>query len=441
MESSRKRAQEFMHSRSMTAAEVDMDQSVQSFLSEMKTGLESFDASLHMIPTYLNAEGELPFETPVLVLDAGGTNFRVAQVKFSDRGKTVIEKFQKFPMPGSQGLMHKDEFFETIVDYMQDVLDSWSSATSPHIGFCFSYPTEITPDKDGRLLHFSKEINAHEVEGELIGTNLRQSLKKRGYPEPAGMVLLNDTVATLLAGKAASTERPYSAFVGFILGTGTNSAYLEKNENITKLPALPSTGSQIINIESGGFDKFRGGSIDQNFDQTTIKPGSYRFEKMISGAYLGPLSSRVLEEAVEADLFSGAAASEIKKLLPLDTVTVDRFLHNPYDGENKLAIACATQSDRSMCFTLVDTILERAAKLAAVNLSATILKGESGQDPSCPVAICADGTTFFKSKDLMFRTRYYIKQYLQDQKGRYVEFIHNEDAPIIGAAVAALLDI
>jgi len=127
--------------------------------------------------------------------------------------------------------------------------------------------------------------------------------------------------------------------------------------------------------------------------------------------------------------------------LPLDTVTVDRFLHNPYDSENKLAIACASQSDRSMCFTLVDTILERAAKLAAVNLSATILKGESGQDPSYPVAICADGTTFFKSKDLMFRTRYYLKEYLQDQKGRYVEFIHNEDAPIIGAAVAALLDI
>ena len=344
-------------------------------------------------------------------------------------------------MPGSQGLVHKDEFFETIVDYMQDVLDAWSKDQPLHIGFCFSYPTEIKPNKDGRLIHFSKEINAHEVEGELIGTNLRQALKKRGYPEPAGMVLLNDTVATLLAGKAASTEHPYSAFVGFILGTGTNSAYLELNTNITKLTNLPASGAQIINIESGGFDKIPGGSIDQNFDSTTIKPGSYRFEKMISGAYLGPLSSRVLEEAIEAGLFSAPAAAALKKLLPLDTVSVDRFLHNPYDTGNPLASACAEAAARSTCFTLADTVIERAAKLAAVNLAATILKGESGQDPSFPVAICADGTTFYKSKDLMFRTRYYLKQYLQDEKGRYIEFLHNDDAPIIGAAAAALLNM
>jgi len=434
-------AQNFMHSCSMTAAEVDMDQSVQAFLAEMHAGLESFDTSLHMIPTYLNSEGDLPFETPVLVLDAGGTNFRVAQVKFSGNGKTVIEKFQKFPMPGSRGLVHKDEFFDTIVDYMREALDSWSSEQPLHIGFCFSYPTEIKPNKDGRLIHFSKEINAHEVEGELIGTNLRQALIKRGYPEPAGMVLLNDTVATLLAGKAASTEHPYSAFVGFILGTGTNSAYLELNKNITKLNNLPSDGAQIINIESGGFDKLPGGSIDKNFDNTTIKPGSYRFEKMISGAYLGPLSSRVLEEAIEAGLFSDSAGSAIKKLLPLDTVSVDRFLHNPYDRDNPLARACADPADRSTCFTVVDTVIERAAKLAAVNLSATILKGESGRDPAFPIAVCADGTTFFKTKDLMFRTRCYLKQYLQDQKGRYTEFIHNEDAPMIGAAVAALLNM
>src|SRR6056297_3042408 len=435
-----KPAQEFMHNCSMTADQVDMDQSVRTFLSEMEKGLAGSDSSLHMIPTYLNSQGELPLNTPVIVLDAGGTNFRVAQVQFNSEGKALIEKFQKFPMPGSQGYISKDEFFDTIVGYMRDVLDSWGSDKPPHIGFCFSYPTEITPEKDGRLLHFSKEINAHEVEGELIGTNLRQSLKKRGYPEPAGMVLLNDTVATLLAGKAASTERPYSAFVGFILGTGTNSAYLELNRNITKLKNLPSTGAQIINIESGGFDKFPGGSIDKNFDNTTIKPGSYRFEKMISGAYLGPLSSRVLEEAIEAGLFSDPGAAAVKKLLPLDTVSVDRFLHNPYDKDNPLALACTDTADRSTCFTLADAVIERAAKLAAVNLSATILKGESGGDPAFPIAVCADGTTFFKTKDLMFRTRYYLKHYLQDQKGRYLEFLHNEDAPIIGAAVAALLN-
>ncbi|MDZ7792896.1 MAG: hypothetical protein U5P10_04155 [Spirochaetia bacterium] len=43
-----KPAQEFMHNRSMTAAQVDMDQSVQFFLSEMEKGLAGSDSSLHM---------------------------------------------------------------------------------------------------------------------------------------------------------------------------------------------------------------------------------------------------------------------------------------------------------------------------------------------------------------------------------------------------------
>lgn len=436
-----KQARNFMHSCSMTAAQIDMDQSVKVFLSEMQMGLESSDSSLHMIPTYLNSEGDIPYNTPVIVLDAGGTNFRVAQVKISSAGELVIEKFRKFPMPGSQGFIGKDKFFDTIVDYMQDVLDSWSSSEPPHIGFCFSYPTEITPNKDGKLVHFTKEINAHEVEGELIGANLNRALAARGYAPPENIVLLNDTVATLLAGKAASVEHPYSAFIGFILGTGTNSAYLEQNRNIKKLPNLHSTGAQIINMESGSLDKIPGGTIDTNFDATTIKPGTYHFEKMISGAYIGPLGSRVLEEAIEAGLVSVAAARDISRLLPLTTVTMDNFLHNPYSRDNPIANACAHPADRSTIFILLDTVVERAAKLSAVNLSATILIGEAGTDPAFPIAVCADGTTFFKTKDLMFRTRYYLKQYLEEQHGRFTEIIHNDDAPIIGAAVAALLNV
>src|SRR6056297_1942776 len=228
-------------------------------------------------------------------------------------------------MPGSQGNIKRDEFFDTIVGYMKEVLDSWSGETPPHIGVCFSYPTEITPEKDGKLLHFSKEINAHEVEGQLIGANLNQALSRYGYSLPAGMVQLNDTVATLLAGKSASAEHPYSAFIGFILGTGTNSAYVEQNKNIGKLPLKMASTMQIINMESGAFNLISGGSIDENFDQTTKRPGLYRFEKMISGAYLGTLGSRVLEEAIVEGLFTSNTAAKIKALLPLDTVSMDRF--------------------------------------------------------------------------------------------------------------------
>ena len=40
------------------------------------------------------------------------------------------------------------------------------------IGFCFSYPTEIFPNKDGKLLYWTKEIKIPRMAGQFIGKNL-----------------------------------------------------------------------------------------------------------------------------------------------------------------------------------------------------------------------------------------------------------------------------
>ena len=112
-------------------------------------------------------------------------------------------------MPGLEGEISKDEFFQTIAQYVRPLAEKCD-----RIGFCFSYPSEILPDKDGRLIHFCKEVQAPGVVGQLIGKNLLEAL---GMPEKQ-IVLLNDTVATLLAGKSASLGRDYDSFIGFILG-------------------------------------------------------------------------------------------------------------------------------------------------------------------------------------------------------------------------------
>jgi len=94
----------------------------------------------------------------------------------------------------------------------------------------FFIPSEILPNRDGRLLYFCKEVQAPGVVGQLIGRNLLEAL---GMPEKQ-IVLLNDTVATLLAGKSASIGHEYETFIGYILGTGTNTCYNENNFNILK---------------------------------------------------------------------------------------------------------------------------------------------------------------------------------------------------------------
>lgn len=470
-------AKDFLKQTRMTAETIDMETGVGLFLDEMEKGLAADGASLQMLPTYVGTEGDLPLNRPVLVLDAGGTNFRVARVSFDSSGTPVIESFVKNPMPGTRGTVDKKTFFHSIVDYMAGHLDSWNEKEAPAVGFCFSYPTAINPDGDGRLVHFTKEVEAPEVAGELIVANLLEALAERGFRPPRRTVLLNDTVATLLAGKAASTSissdaaaataaisaaagagtsaaRDYDGYIGFILGTGTNCAYVEENRRIGKLAASAGSagtsaaaaaqsaagGSQVINIESGGMNRIPGGSIDDLFDADTINPGRYRFEKMVSGAYLGPLAGRLLVEAVEAGVFSEKAAAELRQIEEFNTILVDGFLHAPTDRQNPIALACGDPDDRAAAYVLLDAVIDRAAKLAAVNLAATSLREGGGKDPGRPLAICADGTTFYRTKDLLFRTRHYLHSYLQQEKEVYFEMVHRDDAPIIGSAVAALLE-
>ena len=82
--------------------------------------------------------------------------------------------------------------------YVANVLD-----TSRNIGFCFSYPIEMFPNKDGRALYFSKEIKADEAAGQMIGQSLNLAIRRMGESGRKHVVLLNDTVATLLAGRGS----------------------------------------------------------------------------------------------------------------------------------------------------------------------------------------------------------------------------------------------
>ncbi len=132
-------------------------------------------------------------------------------------------------MPGTENEVNKKQFFARMANYIEKILDK-----SSKIGFCFSYPTEILPNKDGRLIRFSKEIKAKQVQGQLIGENLNLAIKALGHRHKKHIVILNDTVATLVAGKSVAADKKYSAYIGFILGTGTNCCYIEKNSNITK---------------------------------------------------------------------------------------------------------------------------------------------------------------------------------------------------------------
>jgi hexokinase len=425
----------FLDTYGMNHRAIDMEACCRRFIAEMERGLDGTAGSLKMFPTFLEASERIPSGEKVIVIDAGGTNLRVALIHFEESGQPVIDGFRKAPMPGSQGMVGKDQFFAIIADQVEDL-----AGQAGRIGFCFSYPTEIQPDKDGRLTQFSKQIQAPEVVGELIGANLREVLTKRGVGAGWRIVLLNDTVATLLAGKAAAGGREYDSYVGFIFGTGINSSYIEANSKIRKCSGLDPAGEQIINVESGNFNLPPYGRLDEELDRSTIDPGSYVFEKMFSGRYLGGVCFHTLRRAAADGLFSAPAAAILNGLEGLPTITVNEFLLQPGRTANPLGDAASrgAAADRIKLYALLDSLVERAAKLAALNLAASVIKSGKGERPDRPVCLTADGTTFYQMKGLKLRTEYYLHQYLTGEKGRFWELIGVDNAPLIGAAIAGL---
>lgn len=424
----------FLKQQGMYHGDVDMAELCDTFLKEMSKGLAGESSSLEMIPTYIELNARLPKCMPVLVLDAGGTNFRGAVIHFAEHGRAVSTKFRKHPMPGVGHEVSSKEFFDTLAGYVRDIAD-----TSSSIGFCFSYPCEISPNKDGRLIHFSKEIKAPEVVGQMIGDRLNEAFVRCGT-EPKRIIILNDTVTTLLAGMSDPDAVHYDEFVGFILGTGTNTCYIDKNTNITKIPKLDAAKSQIINVESGGFAGVKQGKIDFNFDMQTKNPGVYTFEKMISGAYLGPLCLEAIRAAVRAAVFSSMLAEPLKKIGSLTTVNISEYLDEPVARSHPIgeALADASNYDKAAMFTLIQAIVMRAAKLTAVNLSAAILKSEKGANSKRPVCIVAEGTTFHNLPGLKENTEKYLDEFLVGQKKRYYEIVEVENATLVGAAIAGL---
>ncbi len=238
---------------------------VYDFLKENKMLADSFDATemeavfeedmrskktLSMIPSYQNAvPGELP-KGKLLAIDAGGTNLRFAEFTDGAEGES-----KKMPMFGIKEEICADEFFDRMAAEI-------SQFDAQKVGLCFSYPCEILPNKDGRILTFTKEVKISGAEGKVLGEEINKRLET-----PRQFSVLNDTVGAQLG---------VCADIGVILGTGFNICYTDH-----------SLGT-IVNTECGQYGQLPCGTFDDMLSEEMNSPRPCA-EKQISGAYLGTL--------------------------------------------------------------------------------------------------------------------------------------------------------
>ncbi|MDR1570887.1 MAG: hexokinase [Clostridiales Family XIII bacterium] len=416
----------------------DMPGFAARFEAEMLAGLSGGESSLRMLPSYISpddVEGALRSGAgggSVIAIDAGGTNLRVAAV--SPRGG--IGRSEKSLMPGVKREIGVEEFFDGIAGCLAPVISE-----SDSIGFCFSYPAEILPNRDARIVSFTKELKVRDAEGALVGEMLRAALKARGLPCDKRIAVLNDTVATQLGALwAAGGEERRGGFMGLIMGTGINASYTEKNGSILKDAALAARpGFTIVNIEAGGYRGLPLEEADRRFMASTADPGGQWLEKMAAGAYHGGLMLEWMRFAGERGLFSDGFRRRLDGLGAIGVGEADRFCLSQ-DGENALSGLCAGEDDRERLRLLIEAFFDRVSFIVASTLAATLARmGDVARDPARPVRISAEGSTFYGSRMLRPRIDRCMSVGARGMMGLCHRFVRVENVTLMGAALAGLV--
>lgn len=429
----KKNVDKFFIKNGMHYSTINFDEESEKFKDEMTMGLMG-DSSLKMIPSYIEPNIDFALNENVIIIDAGGTNLRCALVSINDQRGIIIKEYNKYPMPGSKELIHEKDFFKILGSYIKPLL-----AKSKKIGFCFSYPVEIMPDNDGKVIELTKEIQVIDIENKFLGVELKKYLKSEGINESIEITVMNDSVASLLSG--LSCKGNFNSYIGLIVGTGINSSYMETNQSIYNCAALKD-GNMVINIESGGYDKLSMGKIDMLLENRTLDSNKQIMEKMISGAYLGTLVLETLKAAsVEGEL-SQDLSKKILDLIELSTKDVSQFLNDCWGNNNQLGIIInkfGKEDDRIKIYYICDLLVERAAVITAISVKGILLKSGEGKNPCRPVCVIVDGTTFYNLYSFKEKFNYYIKKHLAD-KGYYIKCVKVEDDILVGTAIGALLN-
>ncbi len=400
---------------------------------EMERGLRGEPSSLGMFPSYLHGSGRLLTDTPALVIDAGGTNLRVARVRFTADGRAVTEVLRKSRMPGTRGEeIGAEEMFRAVAAEALEAAEGCERAC-----ISFSYPCEVLPGGDGRTIRLTKELHVRGLVGSAVCAPLEAALRELGAKGERRWRLINDTVGSMLGGMAESAGQGYADYVGLILGTGTNTCCSIPAADIRKSPAAMAMGGDVIvNLESGGFHGLLQGDGDRILDEASEEPGAQWAEKMISGGYYPPLLRTTLRLAASEGLLS-AASLERLTAAAFSSRDVDLLCRADW-SEGSVAAALPGEEERALAHAVNDLLLERAARITAAVLAAILAR--RGLPEGARACVCADGTTFARNPVLRPRVAGYLRRELTEKQGPAVEFLLVSDATLLGSAYAGLLE-
>ncbi|XP_054423843.1 hexokinase-3 [Pteronotus mesoamericanus] len=365
----------------------------------MARGLRGEASSLRMLPTYVRATPDGSERGDFLALDLGGTNFRVLLVRVATGGVQITSQIYSIPECVAQG--SGQQLFDHIVDCILDFQQKQGlSGQSLPLGFTFSFPCRQLGLDQGILLNWTKGFNASDCEGQDVVWLLREAIGRRQAVKLNVVAIVNDTVGTMMS---CGYEDPRCE-VGLIVGTGTNACYMEELRNVASVTG--DSGHMCINMEWGAFgdDGSLGmltTSFDERVDQASINPGKQRFEKMISGMYLGEIVRHILLHLTSLGvLFRGQQTQRLQTRDIFKTKFLSEIESDSLALRQVRAILedlglPLTSDDALMVLEVCQAVSRRAAQLCGAGVAAVVekIRENRGLD-KLTVSVGVDGTLY-----------------------------------------------
>ncbi|KAM7018295.1 hexokinase-2 [Tautogolabrus adspersus] len=359
--------------------------------------------SLKMLPTFVRSTPDGTENGDFLVLDLGGSSFRVLLVHLKSGKKHTVDMHQKiYSIPQETMQSTGEELFDHIVSCIADFLEymGMKGASLP-LGFTFSFPCHQSKLDQGILLKWTKGFKASGCEGQDVIMLLKDAVRRRQEFDLNFVAVVNDTVGTMMT---CSYEDP-NCEVGLIVGTGTNACYMEELRNVELVEG--ADGRMCVNMEWGAFgengelDDFCT-EFDRIVDESSNNPGKQRYEKMISGMYLGEIVRNVLiDYTAKGLLFRGKLSERLKTRGIFETkflsqIERDRLaMRQVRSILQHLGLTSSTCDDSVLVKEVCSVVARRAAQLCGAGLAAVVDKIRENRNLNqLSVTVGVDGTLY-----------------------------------------------
>ncbi|OMO56375.1 Hexokinase [Corchorus capsularis] len=359
----------------------DMEASVSSDHEQAKS-------SLNMLVSYISPLPSGNEKGMYYGVNLRGTDFLMVCARLAGKYEPISDLFrEEISIPSNVLTGTSQELFNFIAVEVARFISAHpmdndeSAANENKLGFTLSYAaSQATTAQSESAIKWNNFCSDDSWGKELVD-QINQALGQHGVDMRVS-ALVDDTVGDLAGGRYYNKD----SVAAISLGMGTNAAYVDSAPSAPKWQdSLPKAGEIVINMEWGNFDSSHLPitQYDASLDSDSSNASSRKFEKLISGMYLGEIVRRVLVKmAQETALFGESVPSKL--LIPYLLRSPDMAAMHQDTSEDReivneklkeiFGITNSTTMAREIVAEVCDIVTERGARLAGAGIVAIIKK-------------------------------------------------------------------